>query len=84
MDLLFNLIGTAGVIFLLVGYFLVQRGTASGQGIVFPVLNFIGAGLIAISLINDWNFPAFLIEACWMVISLYGMWQYHAKKRHSK
>jgi hypothetical protein len=77
MDLLFNLIGTLGVVNLLVAYFLVQRGRLPAQGLVFPVLNFIGAGLITLSLFHDWNLPAFLIETCWMVISLYGIWRYY-------
>lgn len=84
MDMLFNVIGMVGVFTLLVAYFLVQRGTIAGQGLYYPSLNFTGAGLVAISLLNDWNLPAFVMEAVWMAVSLFGIGQYLYRKKKAK
>ena len=65
--------GLAGVALLLVAYGLLQSGKIKSSQMVYPVLNFTGAGLILVSLIKDWNLSAFVIEVCWMAISLYGM-----------
>ncbi len=39
----------------------------------YPFANLIGAVLILVSLIYEWNFPSVVIESFWAVISLYGM-----------
>jgi len=39
-------------------------------------LNAVGASLIIISLIFNFNLSAFVMEAIWVVISLFGLYRY--------
>jgi hypothetical protein len=47
----------------------------------FSVLNTIGALLIIISLLYDWNLASFIMEATWMMVSLYGIVKYYKMKK---
>lgn len=72
-DWIFQIIGTIGVIIGLSAYFLLQAEKLRSDQLLFPTLNLIGATLIAVSLLWHWNFAAFLLEAAWMSISIYGI-----------
>ena len=47
-----------------------------GDGLIYPLLNLIGAGAILASLVYDehTNLSAFVIETAWCVISVYGIY----------
>ena len=77
----YDLVGTAGVILILIIYYLLQVGRINVQGLFYSVANFVGAGLIAVSLIFKFNFSALLIEICWMLISLIGIARYLRERR---
>ncbi len=77
----YDLVGTAGVILILIIYYLLQVGRINVQGLIYSVANFVGAGLIAVSLIFKFNFSALLIEICWMLISLIGIARYLKERR---
>ena len=77
----YDLVGTAGVILILIIYYLLQVGRINVQGPIYSVANFVGAGLIAVSLIFKFNFSALLIEICWMLISLIGIARYLRERR---
>jgi hypothetical protein len=66
-------VGLAGSVFILVAYFLNQRGALASDDKRFPALNLVGALLILFSLMFAWNLPSVLIEAFWAAISLYGL-----------
>lgn len=72
----YDLVGTAGVVLILIVYYLLQVGRIDAQGLMYSIANLIGAGLIAVSLIYQFNFSALLIEICWMLISLIGIARY--------
>lgn len=80
----YDLVGTAGVILILIIYYLLQVGRINAQGLLYSVANFVGAGLIAVSLVNQFNFSALLIEICWMLISLIGIARYLRQRRAAK
>lgn len=67
-----DIIGILGVVLLLAAYMLLQSGKITSEQYIYPILNFLGAAFIVISLFKDWNLSAFLIETCWMAISVYG------------
>ena len=85
LDVVFNIIGTSGVAFILLAYFLMQLGKITSKQLTYSLLNLIGASLIMISLLHRWNLPSAVIEICWISISSYGVYQaLKVKKREKK
>lgn len=81
IDWLFEGIGIVGVICFLIAYYLLQSEKIAASDLVYLLLNLIGALLVMISLLWRWNFSAFLLEAAWMLISIYGIVKYMRKRR---
>lgn len=75
MDFLFTLLGNVGVMCFLAAYFLLQKGALKADDYSYLLLNLAGALLLILSLLQDWNLAAFLLEAAWALISLYGLWK---------
>ena len=73
MDIAFNAIGLMGVALILLAYFLLQRDALTARCMAYLLLNLLGASLILVSLVRDWNLAAFVIEASWVAVSLYGI-----------
>jgi predicted membrane protein len=76
-----DLIGIIGVFVIIVAYMLLQLEKMDAKDLTFSILNTLGALLIIISLLYDWNLASFLMEAIWMLISLYGMLKYYKLKK---
>jgi hypothetical protein len=68
----FDLIGTLGVLLIVVAYALLQLDRLSSSTVTFSLMNAAGAGLIMVSLLFNFNLSAFLMEFFWFVISLFG------------
>lgn len=68
-----DLIGYAGVFMVLVAYTLLQARRMDGNGVLYPLINLIGAVLILISLLYKPNMPAIVMEAAWVVVSVVGI-----------
>ncbi len=67
--------------FLIIGtYVLLQAGKIKSETLLYSLLNAAGAGLILISLLYSFNFPAFIVEFFWILISLYGIVKYFLKR----
>jgi hypothetical protein len=81
MEIAGNIIGFVGVGCFLFGYFMLQRNAWPHQGLHYLGTNLAGAVLVMISLLVEWNLPAFLLEAAWASISIYGIYLYIYKKR---
>lgn len=69
----FDLVGIVGVLLMVVAYLLLQLEKLSGSAVSYLLLNAAGAVLVMISLLFRFNLPAFLMEAFWLLISLYGL-----------
>jgi hypothetical protein len=80
MDLVFNAIGLAGTMTILIAYFLLQYGTISSTGNLYSLMNLLGALAILISLIKFWNVSVFILESIWAVISIYGLIRHNMKR----
>ncbi len=68
-----DVLGSIGVAIVLAAYFLLQLERVSATRPLYLIANGLGALLILVSLVNEFNLPAFLIEAAWLLISLYGL-----------
>lgn len=76
-----DLLGNLGVLLILLGYLLLQLGRVRPDGLRFSLANGIGALLILISLTQEFNLSAFLIEAAWLLISAGGVLRYALRRR---
>ena len=79
----FDWVGFAGVALIVVAYFLVQAGRLRGDSMSNQVLNALGALAVMVSLVfGTFNFPAFVLEAIWLAVSVYGMvWSARRRRR---
>lgn len=66
-------VGLLGVAFILFAYGGLQMDRLDATALSYSLINGLGALFILISLIKDFNLSAFMIEGCWLVISLWGM-----------
>ena len=71
-----DLLGMIGVVLILVSYLLLQLARLSATSFSYSATNGLGALLILVSLMYDFNLPAFIIEAFWLLISIYGVVRY--------
>jgi hypothetical protein len=68
-----TLVGLAGTLLVLVAFFLLQARKLHGNGLVYQLLNVIGAAAIIVSLFYAFNLASMLLEIAWLAISVYGM-----------
>ena len=67
-------VGLIGMIVTLLSYFLLQAQKLHGNGLTYQLMNALGALGVALSLLfGTFNLSAFLLEAVWFVISIYGI-----------
>ena len=75
-----DFIGNVGVIVLMITYLMLQLNKLSSDGLAYSVLNAVGASLIVVSLIYDFNLSALLMEVFWVLISFVGIYRYFRLK----
>lgn len=71
----FDLAGFVGVVLIVIAYLLLQLNKLPSSAPVYSLLNAIGAFLVMVSLVFDFNLSAFLMEAFWFLISLFGLFR---------
>ena len=76
-----DFIGTIGVGAIILSYLFLQLGRLKSNSFTFSFLNALGALLILVSLIIYFNFSAFLMEAFWLAISVFGIFLYIKRKK---
>lgn len=72
-----NIIGYCGVALVLLAYFLLQKRTWRYNQPVYLLANMLGSVGIIVSLVEHWNWPSFIIQSCFIFISLYGLAKRH-------
>jgi hypothetical protein len=72
-----DIIGILGAIAILLAYFFLQAKKMSPDGLLYSLLNLIGAILILFSLANAWNLTAVFVEIIWLGISLFGILKWY-------
>ena len=76
-----NIIGTIGVVIIIVSYLLLQMEKINSTDLLYSLLNILGSALILVSILKNWNFASFLIEFFWILISLVGVYKYIQKRK---
>jgi hypothetical protein len=69
----FDLAGFIGVALIVIAYLLLQLDKLSSSAPSYSMLNALGASLVMVSLLFNFNLSAFLMEAFWFLISLFGL-----------
>ena len=69
-------IGFIGVSLLLAAFFLNLRGLIQKESLAYLLLNIGGAGLACFASVLLNYFPFILLEACWTLVSLQGLFKY--------
>ncbi len=69
----FDLVGFTGVVLIVIAYLLLQLNKLPSSAPAYSALNALGALLVIVSLLFDFNLAAFLMEAFWFLISLFGL-----------
>jgi hypothetical protein len=78
--MLLTAIGVAGVVVTVLAYALLSLGKLDADRASYQWINVLGTACILLSLIVQWNLPAFLANAAWIVIGLIGLWRIYRKK----
>lgn len=69
----YDFVGNIGIVFILGSYLLLQLERISAVDWRYSAANGLGAALILFSLYFAFNLSAFLIEAAWLLISVFGL-----------
>jgi hypothetical protein len=77
---LLDLIGNIGVVVLMVAYLMLQLNKLRSEDLAYSLLNAIGASLIILSLLVNFNLSALLMEVFWVLISFIGIYRYFRLK----
>lgn len=76
----YDILGTVGVAIIILTYVLLQIERLRSDELLYSLLNAVGAALVLISLVYSFNFPSFVVEFFWLLISLFGIGKYLAKR----
>ena len=68
-----DFIGNIGVAVIILSYLALQLERIDSRSFLYSILNGIGAVLVILSLMVEFNLSAFVIEAFWVLISVYGI-----------
>ena len=83
MPTLPDIVGIVGVAVIILTYAMLQLGRIRSEQVLYSLLNAVGASLILVSLYFEFNFPSVVVEAFWLLISLFGigkhLWQKHER-----
>ena len=77
----YDLLGNIGVFLIILTYLLLQLRKMTSESLLYSVLNAVGAMLIIVSLLFDFNLSAFIVEAFWVIISLIGIGKYYLHRK---
>ena len=75
-----DLVGNVGVVILVATFLMLQLNKLPSDGLAYSRLNAIGASLIVVSLLFDFNISALLMEVFWVLISFVGIYRYFRLK----
>ncbi|QAU22928.1 hypothetical protein EO087_02090 [Dyella sp. M7H15-1] len=66
--------GYVGVVLVLLAFLLLQARKLHGNGLVYQLMNVLGAiGVMLSLLFGAFNAPAFFMQVAWLLIGMYGI-----------
>lgn len=68
-----DVLGTLGGLSIVGAYLGLQLERLDSRSLAYSLLNALGAGMILFSLVFDFNLGATLVEAFWLLVSLFGI-----------
>ena len=77
---LLDLVGNVGVVVLMIAYLMLQLNKLKSDELAYSLMNAIGASLIVLSLLVNFNLSALLMEVFWVLISFIGIYRYFRLK----
>ena len=77
----YDFVGSIGVAVIILTYVFLQLGKIRSESVFYSLFNAVGASLIIVSLVFNFNFAAFIVEFFWVLISLYGIVKYFLKEK---
>jgi hypothetical protein len=80
----YDFLGNIGVALMVLGYLLLQAEKIRSSDLSYSLMNGLGALLVVISLLYRFNLSAFLVEAFWFLISVYGLIRFAGRQRAAK
>ena len=80
----YDAVGIIGVAIILVVYYLLQIEKMRSDDLVYSVANLLGALLIVVSLMYQFNLASFIIEIFWIAISIIGIVRYVRKRKSAE
>ncbi len=78
---IYDVLGNIGVFLIILPYFLLQIRKLSRESLFYSALNALGASLIVVSLLFDFNISACIVESFWGIISLIGIGKYYLHRK---
>ena len=76
-----DIAGLLGVALILIAYAGAQTRKLDPLAAPALAMNMVGAGLVLVSLTHKFNLAAFLMEAAWALVALYGLIRVVIKRR---
>ena len=73
VDILLNVGGIAGVLLVMLAYAGIHFDWFDPKKLAALLMNFFGSALILLSMVKAFNLSAFLMEASWAAMALYGL-----------
>ena len=80
---LYDLLGNIGVFFIIISYLLLQLNKIKSSDVRYSLMNLVGASLVIISLIENFNMSALVIEVFWVGISIIGIIKFALNKKYN-
>ncbi len=77
LSIVADIIGMMGTGLVVGAFFLLQLNKVSPKGLVYNLMNLIGALFLLFSLCINFNLASFVIEIFWIAASLIGLFNYY-------
>ena len=77
--------GYLGVVLVLLAFFLLQQSKLQGNGLVYQLMNILGAIGVMLSLgFGNFNLAAFIMQVAWLLIGSYGVYRGTKRRRETR